>query len=325
MRSTFAAGASCVTSRQEPALDAPAADLLLSVVETPDAVIAGQVLDDYYASVGDALKARGLLKPAGAHRASPSFVDHEDEPVELIWSGRHEGYGYFSPAAGWVTVENCRLAMFGVSFDALIRHVLGALDGMNETAIILDPNLLWEVGQVRLPGRAKRVPVWIARRLGEPAVWDKFLDAVRLRPAPGLRIVLTFTSADRLPVRTAHGHEIIAVRDVADSSLTVDADLLAARIAAGTPQSDDAITMAADGAAVSVRGTRYAFPGSKQRAVIRELYGAWKSGNCERLTVEVLESAGYSASVNTLTKAFSGRSDWRDFIKEEHGRCWMFS
>jgi hypothetical protein len=91
------------------------------------------------------------------HRASPSLVDHEDEPVELIWSGRHEGYGYFSPAAGWVTVENLRLALFGVSFDALIRHVLGPLDGMNETAIILEPDLLWEVGQVRLPGRGKRV------------------------------------------------------------------------------------------------------------------------------------------------------------------------
>jgi hypothetical protein len=297
----------------------------MSVVETPTATIAGQVLDDYYASAGDALKARGLLKPVGAQRAAPSLVDHEDEPVELIWSSRHEGYGYFSPAAGWATVENSRLAMFGVSFDALIRHVLGSLDGMNETAIILEPDLLWEVGQLRLPGRAKRVPVWIARRLGDAVVWGKFLDAVRLRPAPGLRIVLTFTSADRLPVRTAPGHELIAVRDVADSSLTVDPDLLAARTAAGAPKSDDAITIAADGAAVSVRGTRYAFPGSKQRAVIRELYGAWKSGNQERLTAEVLESAGYSASVNTLTKAFSGRSDWRDFIKEERGRCWMFS
>lgn len=314
-----------MTSRQAPALDAPAAELLLSVVEAPTATVASQVLEDYYASAGDALKARGLLKAAGGHRASPSLVDHEDEPVELIWSGEHGGYGYFSPAVGWVTVPNSRLALFSVSFDALIKHVLGPIDGTHDAAIVLVPDLLWEVGQIRLPGRGKRVPVWIARRLVDPAVWDKFLDAVRLRPAPGLRIVLTFTFADRLPVRTAHGNEIIAVRDVADSSLTVDPDLLAARIAAGTPQSDDAITMAADGAAVSVRGTRYAFPGSKQRAVIRELYGAWKSGNRERLTAEVLESAGYSASVNTLAKAFSGRSDWRDFIKEEHGRCWMFS
>ena len=41
----------------------------------------------------------------------------------------------------------------------------------------------------------------------------------------------------------------------------------------------------------------------------------------KRLTAEVLEAAGYSASVNTLAMAFSKRTDWRDFIKEQHGRC----
>ena len=39
----------------------------------------------------------------------------------------------------------------------------------------------------------------------------------------------------------------------------------------------------------------------------------------------VLEAAGYSDSVNTLAKAFSRRTDWSDFIKEERGRCWMFT
>ena len=36
-----------------------------------------------------------------------------------------------------------------------------------------------------------------------------------------------------------------------------------------------------------------------------------------------LETAGYSDSVNTLAKAFSKRSDWRDFIEEKHGLCWF--
>ena len=65
------------------------------------AISAGQVLDDYYASAGDALKALGLWEPAGEQRTSAPLVDHEDEPVELIWSGEHGGYGYFSTAAGW--------------------------------------------------------------------------------------------------------------------------------------------------------------------------------------------------------------------------------
>ncbi len=79
--------------------------------------------------------------------------------------------------------------------------------------------------------------------------------------------------------------------------------------------------MAADGAAVTVYGKRYSFSGSKQRAVIRQLFEAWQSGQPERLTAEVLENAGYSDSVNTLAKAFSKRPDWRDFIEEQHGRC----
>ena len=82
--------------------------------------------------------------------------------------------------------------------------------------------------------------------------------------------------------------------------------------------------MAADGASVTIRGQRYPFTGSKQRAVIRQLHEALHSGNRECLTAQVLEAAGYSANVNTLAKAFSRRSDWREFIREEHGSCWMF-
>lgn len=65
-----------------------------------------------------------------------------------------------------------------------------------------------------------------------------------------------------------------------------------------------------------MRGKRYKFTGSKQRAIIRQLYEAWVSGEPERLTTEVLEIAGYRDSVNTLGKAFSGNRDWKTFIGE---------
>ncbi len=316
-----------MTSRRARHLDPAAADLLLSVVETPAAVVTGQVLDGYHAAAGRVLKSLGFLEPWDEQRASPSLIDHEDEPIELIWSGEHGGYGYFSPAAGWVTVPTSQLASFRVNLGTLFKHVLGRLGGMtHDAATVLVPDLLWEVGDVRLPGRGKRVPIWIARRLGDPVVWKQFTEAARLRPAPGLRIVLAFTAADRLHARMMGGHEVVAVRDVATSdSLIVDPDLLAARVTEGARQADEVITMAADGASVIVRGNRYVFGGSKQRAIIRYLYAAWKSGKPECPTVEVLEAAEYSRSVNTLAKAFSGRKDWRDFIKEEHGSCRMFS
>ena len=307
-------------------IDRGAADLLLSVIETPDAVISGSVLDGYYGQISPVLKGAGVLQPKDHSRAAVSLVDHEDEPVNLIWSPEHRAYGYFSPTAGWVSVPVDQLATFRVNFSKLIGQLVERLDlSPQSNPVELVHDLLWEVGDARLPGRSKRTPVWIGRRLGDPAIWKRFIDAARMRPAPGLRIVLSFTPGNRLPTNVHLGHTVIAVRDVADhNGLAIVPELLAARVAAGTQMNDDLITMAADGASVTVRGARYAFSGSKQRAIIRQLYDAWKAGNPELLTAEVLESAGYSTSVNTLAKAFSGRTDWRDFISEEHGRCWMF-
>lgn len=307
-------------------IDRRAADLLLSVIETPDAVISGSVLDGYYGQISLVLKGAGILQPKDHSRAAVSLVDHEDEPVNLIWSPEHRAYGYFSPSAGWVNVPGNQLATYRVNFSMLLEQLFERLDFSPRTGPVeLVPDLLWEIGDARLPGRSKRTSVWIGRRLGDPTIWRSFMDAARKRPAPGLRIVLSFTPGNRLPTDVHLGHTLIAVRDVADhNGLAIVPELLAARVATGSQLNDDLITMAADGASLTVRGTRYAFSGSKQRAIIRQLYDAWKSGNPELLTAEVLESAGYSTSVNTLAKAFSGRPEWREFISEEHGRCWMF-
>lgn len=81
--------------------------------------------------------------------------------------------------------------------------------------------------------------------------------------------------------------------------------------------------MAADGASITVRGKSYAFTGTKQRAIIRHLFEAWQRGERECLTAAVLEAADSGDQVRTLGKAFRGRADWREFIKEERGRCWI--
>ena len=50
---------------------------------------------------------------------------------------------------------------------------------------------------------------------------------------------------------------------------------------------------------------------------------AWQKGERECLTAAVLASADSGDQVRTLGKAFKGRTDWREFIKEERGRCWI--
>jgi hypothetical protein len=173
---------------------------LLSVIETPDAVISGSVLDGYYCQISPVLKGAGILQPKDHSRAAVSLVDHEDEPVNLIWSPEHRAYGYFSPSAGWVSVPGNQLATYRVNFSMLLEQLFERLDFSPRTGPVeLVPDLLWEIGDARLPGRSQRTSVWIGRRLGDPTIWRSFIDAARKRPAPGLRIVLSFTPGNRLP------------------------------------------------------------------------------------------------------------------------------
>lgn len=307
-------------------IDRKTVELLLAILGSPTGKIAGAVLSDYHARHSAQLLTANLLEPCGHAAAAASLADHDDEPISLTWSAERKGYGYFSSPAGWVSVPAERLVLYQVSFEKLFSRIVADLDlPRGATCRALIPNLLWEAGDVRLPGRGRRVPLWIGRRLGDPDAWKRFAEVIRLRPAPGLRILLSLTPAKHLSAQIHQGHEIISVQDVAGhDGLAVDPALLAARVASGGHMGNQAIIMAADGAAISVRGKRYVFSGSKQRSIIRQLHDALQSGTAECLTAEVLESAGFKTSVNTLAKAFSKRVDWREFIAEENGRCWIF-
>lgn len=307
-------------------IDQAAAQLLMSITETPDARIAGSVLSDFHPRQGKQLMQANLLVPRGETLAAPLSLDHGDEPVRLTWSGEHGGHGYYSPTSAWVAVPSDSLTMFGVNLPVLLARMLTQLEivgGAQPHVLVSDA--VWEIGNVRLPGRSKLVPLWVARRLADPEGWEAFVAATRLRPAPGLRIVLSTTPAARLPKQMFEGHEIVSIGDVADhaAGIAVDPALLAARISIGASKSNAPISMSADGGSITVRGMRYTFTGQKQRAIIRHLYEAWEIGVPECLTDAVLEAAEYSNSVNTLTKAFSGRKDWQEFIKVEGGRCWI--
>ncbi len=309
-------------------LSPAAVDLLSVIAETPGAEIAGAVLIDHYGTVAAQLLNLGVLIPEGHETSTTSLADHDDVPVSVTWSAEHGAFGYFSATAGWVAVPADRLAMHRIVFDKLLRQLVAPLFASKRIPLTpLLPNLLWEVGDVKLPGRSKRAPLWIGRRFADAGVWGQFAGIIRNRPAPGLRIVLSLTPGDRLPAGILNGHAIIPVRDVAQAAngLAIDPDLLAARVASGAQPSDALITMAADGASISVRGKRYKFSTVKQRAVIRQLFEAWQSGDPERLTAEVLVKAGYGDKTNILGKAWSGRKDWREFIAEKDGRCWMFT
>jgi len=299
--------------------------LISAIAETPDARMAAEVLSTYHRGAGRQLQADGLLERAGDEAVAISIVDHDDAPVNLVRSPDGRSFGYFSPAAGWVTPDPEERAIFELRFDALLRRLLDGLDCEPAAGPVeLMGGLLWEVGAARLPHRAARVPIWVARRLADPRVWASFKEQASRRPAPGLRLVLALTSEDRIPQAYVRGHEIVAVPSVVDhgDELRIDPRILAARLE--HHRGDDApVTMTAEGGAISVRGKTYTFTGPKQRAIIRHLYEAWRAGEPQCLTAEVLAAADSGDQVRSLGKAFKARSDWREFIREEGGRCWI--
>ncbi len=309
------------------ALTRAAANLVLTVAATPTARIPGAVLRDEFDAEAAELDGSALLQKDGHDFAAASLADHDDAPVSVTWSPQDRNWGYFSPTAGWVAVPEDRLISYRLNFESLLPRVVAGLYAAKTipcTPIV--PEHLWEMGDMQLPGRRHRVPLWIARRLTDRAVWTAFTEAVRKRPAPGLRIVLSLTPTDRLEKDIHLAHSIVALRDVALAAdpLVVDPAILAVRVSGGARRDDQLISIAAEGAAVTVRGKTYRFTGVKQRAIIRCLYEAFDAGEPECMTIQVLEAAECGASVNTLAKAFAGREDWREFITEEGGRCWMF-
>lgn len=300
---------------------------MLAIAATSTARISGAVLRDEFETTAAELDTSALLQKDGHDFAAASLADHDDVPVSVTWSPQDQTWGYFSPTAGWVAVPEERLISYRLNFESLLPRVVANLYAAKTVPCRpIVPEHLWEMGDAQLPGRRQRVPLWIVRRLTDRAVWTSFTEVIRKRPAPGMRIVLSLTPTDRLEKDIHLGHSIVALRDVALAAdpLVVDPAILAARISGGARRDDQLISIAAEGGVVTVRDKTYRFTGVKQRAVIRTLYAAFESGDPICVTAQVLEAGDYSGSVNTLEKAFSGRGDWREFIAEEDGRCWMF-
>lgn len=141
------------------ALDHQSIDLLLSVMETPNATIAGAVLSDYYEQQAGQLMAANLLETCGHQPVTTSMADHDDAPVSLTWSAEHNGYGYFSPSAGWITVPDERLAVFAIKFPVVLAQMMVRFDiASRGGAVPLLPELLWESGMHGSSGAPSACP-----------------------------------------------------------------------------------------------------------------------------------------------------------------------
>ncbi len=322
MSGICAVGASCVMSDRAAPFSVATLDVLLSVVETPEAVISGAVLVDYFSEAAPLLHQAGLLKPHDQEAVTASLVDHDDAPVPVALSPEKGGLGYFSPRAGWVSVPKDRLVRYAVDFPVLLARLMVQAD-VNSRAgpVALVPNLLWEIGDVRLGRRTERVSVWFGRRLHDPIVWRQISSAAAVRPAAHMRVLLTSTAAGRLPPALP-GHLLVTVRDVIDYSagLAVHPLILASRLD-GThrPNVDSAIDLSPDGTRLTINGSVVIdFKTDIHIAIIRKLVEGFKEGN--RFGARALLDHAHS-NAKTLRQAFGG-DRWatlEPYLKSEEG------
>lgn len=302
--------------------------MLLSVVETPEAAISGAVLADYYATSSPALLEAGLLKPCGHEPIAAWDDNHDDIPVTLSWSADHGGLGYFSPTAGWVAMPDERIARYRVDILALIARLMLKVEWSSRTGPLpLVPDLLWEIGDVRLGRRTQRLPIWFGRRLHEPTAWRQVMQMATSRPASRLRILLTSTPSHRLPEEALPGHLVVSVRDVidfGDAGLSVHPDILASRLdGSHRPDVDEALYLSPDGRQLVINGdVAISFKTDIQIALIRKLVTAYRQG--KRFAArEILDDA--HSGVTTLQRAF-GSEKWallKPYLKSQDG-LWGF-
>ena len=308
-------------------VDRAAADLLLTILESTTGKIAGTVLSDYHAKSSVQLLAANLLQPDGHVAAAASLVDHDDEPVSLIWCAERKGYGYFSPSAGWVHLPKERLALFRVNYPVLLSRLLVQIDVASRggaTAIV--PEVLWEIGDARIGRRRQRVPMWFARRLSDRGVWEQVAEAVRQRPTTQIRLLLTSTPTARLPEPALSGHVIVPVSDAIDlnAGIAINRDILAALLD-GTSSAGvhERLYLSPSGQQLVINGNvTINFKSVIHIAVVRKLAQGFKDG--KRFGArELLDHT--QSSAKTLRQAF-GSQRWAElepWLKSENG-LWGF-
>jgi len=301
-----------------------AVDLLLKILETRSGRVSGSVLRSNYTTASDALLKAGFLTRVGSTDVVPSMDDYEDEPTAVIWSPEHEMHGFFTSKGIWTPVAVEEITLYGVGMATFFARALLKCEHMSapqHAPLIKD--LLWNLGLFKIEGRRKPVSVWFCRRIFDAAHRSAVEDMMKKRPPADVRVILTSTGKD-IDIDVT-GQVVVGIKDVlaTQSDISIDPAILskALRVAPSTAQKR--LKHSPDYGKIYVEEEAYVFRGAQHRAILKILVNAYNRNEPECLTAHVLEEAGAKGKVTNLARAFSGNKDWRKFIKEEGGHCWI--
>jgi len=307
------------------AVDSRALDLLLRVMETPAAKAQASALRLVGSRATDTLLSSRLLIGKGDIPVVAAMDAYEDEPVGVEWCPEHQCHGYRDSTGRWIRVNPEEIAAFGVDFQKAIAGMLMQFDraGSSQPRALIE-GLLLDVGVIRLTGASAPVPVWFARRLSDPLVWQKVSDLMRRRPVDEVRVILTSTPGDLLP-ETGRRDVVVSISDVLTTpgSLAISPRILGARVFPGQAQRRYPIDHSENYGVVWLRDDKMEFGGDKQRAFLEILFDAYWSRKPVLRSADVLAEAGFKGGTNSVSKAFSGRDDYKQFIRQSEGNIWI--
>jgi hypothetical protein len=309
-------------------LGAAAISLLLDLVDAERPVLSGEALRVYFPESGGALLAAGLLTAEG-HDAVQTSDDHDDAPVRLWWSAEHQNHGYFSATSGWVTVDPAAVAQYRVDIGEFCRR-LGLDDRPLKAAVrsIGPGNVIWDLGDVRLPHRTHRTPVWFVRCIGDDKAWRACCDLASARAADRVRVLLTAAPRKRIPDDAPPGHVVVSLSDVLTTggALAIDKAVLARRLIDPVigGRRDEALVIEADGHVVRFFGKEFRFPKSqRQREIILYLDRRYQEGRSFVSVAEIVTQLDLpiSARIRDYFKGAAGKRTMSELLFEKEGMC----
>lgn len=314
-----------MTSDAAPVLGADAVDLLLTLMEAPEARLSGAALHDFYPDAGTALIAAGALKDDGYEPVTTGMADHDDLPVHVTWRPEVGGYAYFSPLTGWVKVDNERLTRYRVDFAWL----LASLSRQLRIPRTIEPrcllkDVLWELGPAWIGHRAQMTPVFLGRRLRHRVVLEAACDALRQRANGRTGLLLTTGAAPPAFVTLPGQPVVVPLRNclVIGAGLSVDADNLASRLGGNLPARDQQpLQIIGEGRVILFYGEKFEFPrGDKQRSVIVYLYEQCLQGTYEVPWAEIVAELNLPTSTRA-DKLFKDSPAWNRLLTMRSGIC----
>lgn len=309
-------------SRTAAALDRQAIEVLLSALEAPRPALSATALQSFPPQVGASLLTAGLIKPVGHEAIATSLADHDDVPVMLTWSADHRGFGYFSPAAGWISVPHAEIASYSVDVAGVVAALTAKMQfSPRSTPTVLIADRLWEIGKTRFGQRTHQTPIMFGRRLHDVGTWQCIRRSLDTRPSEQRRVILTSTRPDRLPEAPA-GHVLISIHDVLGDGFALDPAVIAARLD-HLPLVDagDPIVLIGDGKEVRFFGETFRFPkGVKQRQIIRHIHQRYRQGHRWTSTDEIVTTLDLRANAR-IRDFFKKSPAWNRLLTERDGMC----